>query len=142
MSQFLGLDTDRYVTESLMSLLFRVSTGQFDFVESGQSYCIKFDEFLAESIHSQLVNFHNTMFLRFQSYLVNMFLFFNEENLQFPELVLTDEMSRNFSKYMNFLKFEVYNFFSKQKLPKVLPLMKEILQFSLEKRIGDYVLME
>ena len=30
MSQFLGLDTDRYVTELLMSLLYRVSTSQFE----------------------------------------------------------------------------------------------------------------
>ena len=77
MSRFLGLDIHRYVTESLMSLLIRVTTGQ---VESGQSCCIKFDEFLAESIQYQLVNFHNTRFFRFQSYLIKMFLFFNEEN--------------------------------------------------------------
>ena len=71
-----------------------------------------------------------------------MFLFFNEENLQFPEMVLTDEMSRNFGKYMNFLMFEVYKVFFQQKLPRVLPLMKEMLQFSLEKRIGDWFLLE
>ena len=49
MSQFLGLDTDIYVTKSLMSLLFKVSIGQ---VESSQSNCLKFHEFLAKGIHS------------------------------------------------------------------------------------------
>ena len=78
----------------------------------------------------------------FQSYLVKMFLFFNEGNLQFPEMVLTYEINRNFSKYMNFLISEVYKSFFKQKLPRVLPPLKEILHFSLEKRIGDWILME
>ena len=71
-----------------------------------------------------------------------MFLFFNEENLQFPEIVLTDENSRNFGKYMNLLMSEVYKLFFKQKLPRVMPLMKEMLQFYLEKRIGHWFLME
>ena len=34
MSQFLGLDTDIYVIDSLMSVLFKVSTGQIEYVES------------------------------------------------------------------------------------------------------------
>ena len=101
MIQFLGLDTDRYVTESLMSLLFRVSTCPVESIESGQSCCIKFDEFLAKSIHSQLVNFHSTRFFRYQSYLLKMFLFFNEEKFQFPNMLLTNEMSKKFRKYMN-----------------------------------------
>ena len=114
MSQFLGLDTDKYVTESLMSLLFTISTGQVETKGSNQlihSFYLKFDEFLYENIHSQLLDFHNTRCFRFQSYLVKMFLFFNEENLQFPKMVLTDEMNRYFSKYMKFLMSEVYNVF-------------------------------
>ena len=71
-----------------------------------------------------------------------MFLFFNEENLQFPEMVLTDEMNIYFRKYMNLLMSEVHNVFFQQKLLKVLPLMKEMLQFSREKRIGDWFLLE
>ena len=55
MSQFLGLDTDKYINEPLMSLLFSLSTFQVDFVESNQllkTSCLKFDEFLAGNIHS------------------------------------------------------------------------------------------
>ena len=54
-SQFLGLDTDAYVTESLLSLLFILSTcsTETEFPgHSGQSCCLKFDEFLAENIYS------------------------------------------------------------------------------------------
>ena len=62
MNQFLGLDTDKNVIESLMSLLFKITTSQ---VDSSQYCCLKFDEFVVESIHSQLVNFHNIRFCRF-----------------------------------------------------------------------------
>ena len=62
-SQFLGLDTNGYVTEPLLSLLFVPSTCHVELELIGQSFqsrCLKFDEFLPENIHSQLVNFHNT----------------------------------------------------------------------------------
>ena len=80
MSQFLGLDTNWYVPEFLMCLLFRISMIQSE-SESFPPPFLKFDEFLAESIHSQLVKFHSTRHFKFQSYLIRMFLFFNEENL-------------------------------------------------------------
>ena len=68
--------------------------------------------------------------------------FFNEENLQLPEMVLTDEINRNFFKYMKFIMDEVYNVFFQNKLPRVFPIMKESLQFSLDKRTGDWFLLE
>ena len=75
-SQFLGLDTNCYVTESLLSLLFVLSTCPFEYElpsQSFQSCCLKFDEFLAKNIHSQLFNFHDTRVFRFQSFLLKMF---------------------------------------------------------------------
>ena len=54
-SQFLGLDTDTYVPESLWSLLFVLSTclAKPELPrQSGQSCFLKFEEFLAENIHS------------------------------------------------------------------------------------------
>ena len=83
----LGLDTDKYITDPLMSLLFVLSTCPIESDDSSQSVqvsCLKFDEFLAENIHSQLMDFHKTKTFRFQSYLLKMFLSFNEENLQLP----------------------------------------------------------
>ena len=52
--QFLGLDTDKYVTEPLMSLLLTLSTCQVECEESNKSVqysCLKFDEFLAEILN-------------------------------------------------------------------------------------------
>ena len=66
-----------------------------------------------------------------------MFLSFNEENLQLPEMVLTEEMNGDYTKFMNFLMSEVYNAIFQKKLPRVLPEMKNILQLFTEKRIGD-----
>ena len=54
-----------------------------------------FDEFLDENIFSQLAKFHNTRVFRFQSFLLRMFLSYNEDNSQAPGLVITDEMTKN-----------------------------------------------
>ena len=67
-TRFLGLDTDAYVPESLLSLLFILSTCPIEPKlprKSYQSCCLKFDEFLAEKIRSQLANFHGTKVFRF-----------------------------------------------------------------------------
>ena len=95
MSPFLGLDTYRYVTYLLMSVLFKVITSKSE-PHSSQSVCLKFNNFLTESIHSQLVIFYNTKHFWFQFYLVRMFLFFNEENLQLPKRVSTDDSLHEF----------------------------------------------
>ena len=57
-------------------------------------------------------------------------------------MVLTDEISISFGKYMNFVMSKVYKLFFQQKLPRLLPVMKELSQFSSEKRIWDWFLME
>ena len=71
-----------------------------------------------------------------------MFLFFNEENLKLPEMVITTEISSNFFKYMNLLMVEFYNFFFQNKLPKEIQLMKEDLQFAPDRKMGDWFLLE
>ena len=89
MSWFLELDTYKYILDFLMSPLFGVSMTQSE-SQYLPTPCLKFDKFLAEIIHSRLVNFHNTRHFRFQSYLIRMFFFFNEENLQLPNFFLID----------------------------------------------------
>ena len=82
-SQFLGLNTYGYVTELLLSLLFVLGTYLVELELPGNSFqcCrLKFDDFLAENIHSQLANFHNTRVFRFQSFLLKVFLSYNEGN--------------------------------------------------------------
>ena len=64
-SQFLGLDTDRYVTELLKSFFFKVNTSSLELSQSVQLVFFKYDEFLAEIIHSHLVDFHKMRHFRF-----------------------------------------------------------------------------
>ena len=47
-----------------------------------------------------------------------MFLFFNEDNLQLPEMVLTNEINENLFKYVNFLMVEVYKVFFPEQVTK------------------------
>ena len=66
--QYLGLDTDKYIIDPLMCLLFISSTYPIDSDESSQRVhvsCLNFNEFLSENIHSQLMNFHKTKTFRF-----------------------------------------------------------------------------
>ena len=69
-----------------------------------------------------------------------MFLTFNGDNLQLPEMVITYEMSKDYCKFMNFLMELVYNVLFQEKLSRVLPEMKELLQLSHERRVGDWFL--
>ena len=95
-SQFLVLDTNAYVIESLLSLLFVLSTCPAEPELLKQSYhscCLKFDEFLADNIRSQLANFHDTKVFIFQSFLLRMFIAYNEEDLAVPELKITIDMA-------------------------------------------------
>ena len=71
-----------------------------------------------------------------------MFLSHNEDSLQFPELVLTDEMTQNYCKFMNGLMEKIYSIFFQERLPRVVLEMKEILQLSPSKMIGDWFLSE
>ena len=47
LSQFLGLDTNIFVPELLMSLLFKINISQLE-SQSPLPTCLKFDEFVAE----------------------------------------------------------------------------------------------
>ena len=83
-----------------------------------------------------------TKTFRFQYYLLKMFLSFNEDNLQLPEMVLTEEMSKDYTKFMNFFMSEIYNAIFQKRLPRVLPERRTILQFSTDSRISDWFLFE
>ena len=51
LSQFLGLDNDKFLAKVLLSLLFRLSLHQF-VSESSELFFLTFDEFLGENILS------------------------------------------------------------------------------------------
>ena len=66
----------------------------------------------------------------------------HEDKFQSPKLVLTNEMTMNYSKFMNDLMVEVYNIFFQERLPRVFLEMKELLQLSPSKMVGDWFLAE
>ena len=88
------------------------------------------------------MNIHKTKTFRFQSYLLKMFLSLKKDDIQLPEMVLIDEMYRDYTKFMNFLILEIYASIFQKRLPRVLPDMWDLLQASTEKRIGDWFLTE
>ena len=92
-----------------------------------QSCCLKFDEFLAENIRSQLANFHGTKVFRFHSFFMRMLIAYNEEDLQVPELEITIDMAMNYCKFMNQFMAEVYDLLFQERLPKVFPEMRQML---------------
>ena len=51
-------------------------------------------------------------------------------------------MTMNYINFMNDLMAEVYNIFFQERLPRVFPEMKEILQLSPRKMVGDWFLAE
>ena len=51
-------------------------------------------------------------------------------------------MTQDYCKFMNFLMEKTYNIFFQERLPRVFPEMKETLQLSPSKRIGDWFLLE
>ena len=57
-------------------------------------------------------------------------------------MLLTVEMSSDFFKYMNLLMAKVYKVFFQKQLPRVFPQLQEALQFSPDRRIGDWFLLE
>ena len=128
-----------------MSLLFFLSTCPVEPELPGQSFqscCLKFDEFLAENICSQLANFHDTRVFKFKSFLLRMFLSFNEDNSQAPRLVITNDMTKNYYEFLNLLRVEIYGLLFQERIPRVFPEIKKILQLSPNKRIGDRFLTE
>ena len=70
-SQILGLYYDTHINEVILGFL--LSIGSTDH-ESHSSHCFNLDEYLAEVIHTQLVEFPKVKFFRYQSYLLNMLL--------------------------------------------------------------------
>ena len=101
---------------------------------------LKFDDFLAENIRSQLANFHGTKVFRFQSFLLRMLIAYNEEDLQVPELEITVDMATDYCKFMNQLMAEIYDLLFQERLPMVFPEMRQMLQLSNGKKIGDWFL--
>ena len=69
-----------------------------------------------------------------------MFFSYNEDNWQALGLVITDDMTKNYYELMNFLMADIYDILFQEILPRVFPEMKEMIQLSPSKMIGDWFL--
>ena len=65
-----------------------------------------------------------------------MLIAYNEEDLQVPELEITIDMATDYCEFMNQLMAEVYDLFFQERLPRVFPEMRQMLQLSNTKNIG------
>ena len=71
-----------------------------------------------------------------------MFIAHNDKYVELPELVVIIEMATDYGKFMNQLMAEIYEVFFQERLPRVLPEMRKMLQLSKGRRIGDSFLSD
>jgi hypothetical protein len=135
LSQVLGLDNDKYVVEVMLGFLLT-----FFMSESGLSVCINFDQFIADNIHKQLVNFSSLRHFRYYTYLLNIFIETNKR--EFPEATFISTECKRITLliFINKVMSRVYSLIFNTSLPRVLDDMRSYLQPNPENKVGDWVL--
>jgi hypothetical protein len=135
LSQILGLDNDKFVVEVMLGFLLVCFL-------SGQSVSVSFDEFIAENIHQQLVNFSSLRHFRYYTHLLRMFLESNKT--QFPETTFISIECKRITMliFINKIMSRVHSLIFGSDLSRVLEEMKISLQPNPENMIGDWVLFE
>ena len=66
-----------------------------------------------------------------------MFISYNEEDLQVPELAINADMATNYCKFMNQLMAEIYELFFQEMLPRVFPEIRQLLQLFYPTLFGE-----
>ena len=84
------------------------------------------------------MNFHGTKVFRFQSFLLRILIAYNKEDLQVPKLEITADMATDYCNFMNQLMAKIYDLFFQERLPRVFPEMRQMIQLSNSKKIGDW----
>jgi hypothetical protein len=125
----------KYVVEVMLGFLLT-----FFKSESGLSVCINFDQFLADNIHKQLVNFRSLRHFRYYTYLLRIFLETNKR--EFPEATFVSTECKRITLliFINKVMSRVYSLIFNTILPRVLDDMRSYLQPNPENRVGDWVL--
>ena len=95
-SQILGLDDDIHISEVVLGFLLSISSVD---PESHLIHCFNLDEYLAEVIHVQLVEFPKFSFFRYQSYLLNMMLCSNVSELQFLSTIFPPDIPKQINMF-------------------------------------------
>ena len=90
--------------------------------ESHSVHYFSLDEYLAEVIHIQLVEFPKVRFLKYQSYLLNMLLCSNVTELQFLSTIFSSDPLKqiNMFKFMNSIMSEMYKLLFDEEFPRVI----------------------
>ena len=70
-----------------------------------------------------------------------MFIAYNEEDPQVPKLAVTADMATDYCKFMNQLMAKIYELFFQERLPRVFPEMRQMMQLLNSKKIGDWFLI-
>jgi len=121
LSQVLGLDSDKYVVEFMLSFLMT-----FFKSDSSLSVRINFDKFLVDTIHKQLVNLFSLGHFRYYTYMLKLFLASN--NIEFTEasFVSTECKIITFLIFINKVMSRIYSLIFNTSLPRVLDDMRSI----------------
>jgi hypothetical protein len=133
LSQILGLKNDKFVVEVMLGFLLICFL-------SGQSVCVSFDEFIAENIHQQMVNFNSLRHFRYYTHLLRMFLESNKT--AFPETAFISTECKRITMliFINKIMSRVYSLIFGSYFSRVLEEMKRSLQPNPESMVGDWVL--
>ena len=96
--QVLRLDDDCHVSEVVLGFLLKMSSISLGF-ESYPVHVFSLDEYLAEAIHIQLVEFSKVRIFKFQSYLLNMLLCSNVTELRFLSTMFSSDLPKQINMY-------------------------------------------
>jgi hypothetical protein len=108
--------------------------------ESGLSFRIIFDQFLADNIHKQRVNFRSLRHFRYYTYLLNIFLETNKR--EFLEATFVSSKCKRITLliFINKVMSIVYSLIFNTSLPRFLDDMRSYLQPNPDNKVGDWVL--
>jgi hypothetical protein len=121
LSQILGLDNDKLVVEVMLGIL-------LIFFQSGQSVRVSFDEFIAENLHQQLVNFSSLRHFRYYSHMLRMFLGSNNTKILEAAFISTECKKITMLIFINKIMSKICSLIFSSDLPRVLEEMKSSLQ--------------
>jgi hypothetical protein len=122
LSQVLGLDNENHVVEVMLGFLLK-----FFKSDSSLSVCINFDQFIADNIHKQLVNFLSLRHLKYYTYMLKIFLETNKREF-IEETFISIECKRiTLLIFINKFMSIVYIFIFNTSLPEVLDDMRRYL---------------
>ena len=128
-SEAWGCDNDIHISKVVLGFLLSISLVD---PKSHLIHCFNLDEYLAEAIHVQLVEFPKVRFFKYQSYLLSMLLCSNVSELQFLSTIFSPDLPKqiNMFEFVNTIMADMYKFLFDDVLLRVLEEMIFMLQSS------------